>query len=52
MRTLGLRRRRILGRSRRRTVRPLDSVSARLLVVILFSVVPMAVLCGLMAGHK
>ena len=36
----------------RRAVRWFDSVSARLLVVILFSVVPMAVLSGFMAWHS
>ena len=46
-----IRRGRIGGRFHR-DVRWLDSVGARLLVVILFSVVPMAVLSGFMAWHN
>ena len=51
MAALAARRGSIVGRFRRIT-RTLDSVSARLLVVILFSVVPMAALSGLMAWHS
>ncbi len=44
--------RRRFGMQSRRASRWLDTVSARLLVVILFSVVPMAVLSGFMAWHS
>ncbi len=50
-RLIRARRGRVGGRFRRGT-RWLDSVGARLLVVILFSVVPMAVLSGFMAWHS
>ena len=50
--SLALRRQRSLGESPRRVRRLLDSVSARLIALILFSVVPLAALGSLLAWHN